>query len=81
MLFYGIFFFTAVSCGLAILQNQAVCGIQKFSGHFNTIGGFLMLFCVVFTSISEQFCSICNPITTPSEMVHVFHVDGQLIQV
>ena len=57
------FLFTAVSCGLAILQNQAVCGIQKFWGNFNAIGGFLMLFCVVVIRISERFCSICNPIT------------------
>jgi len=67
-----VFFFTALSCGFAILQNQAVFGIQKFSGHFNAIGGFLMLFCVVFTRISEQFCSICNPITPPQKWFMCF---------
>ena len=33
VLFYRNFYFTAVSGGLAILQNQAVCDIQKFSGN------------------------------------------------
>ena len=30
-----------------VLQNQADCGFEKFSGNFYTVCGFLMLFCAV----------------------------------
>ena len=53
-------------CGIAVLQNQAVCGIKKFSGNFNAVSGFLTLFCVVFTRISVRFCGIGTPLTPPS---------------
>ena len=42
-------------CGIAVLQNQAVCGIQKFSGNFNAVCSFVTLFCAVFICISVQF--------------------------
>ena len=32
--FVGIFI---LSCGIAVLQNQVICGIQKFSGNFNVV--------------------------------------------
>ena len=34
-----------LSYGIAVLPNEAVCGIQKFWGNFNAVCGFLMLFC------------------------------------
>ena len=36
-----------LSLDIAVLQNQAVCGIWKCSGNFNAVGGFLMLFFAV----------------------------------
>lgn len=30
----GIFI---LSCGIVVLQNQVICGIQKFSGNFNVV--------------------------------------------
>ena len=54
------------SCGIAVLQNQAVCGIQKFSGNFNAVCGFHMLLCAVFIRISARFCGIRTPLTPPS---------------
>ena len=35
-----------LSCGIAVLQNQAVCSIQKFSGNFNAVCGFPNCHCV-----------------------------------
>ena len=55
-----------LSCGMAVLQNQAVCDIWKFSGNFSVVSGFLMLFCEVFTRISVRFCGIGTPLTPPS---------------
>ena len=37
-----------LSCGIAILKNQAVCGIYKFPGNFSAVCGVLILFCAVF---------------------------------
>ena len=34
------FLFYTVSCGIAVLQNQAVCGIQKCLGNFNAVSSF-----------------------------------------
>ena len=34
-----------LSLDIAVLQNQAVCGIWNCSGNFNAVCGFLMLFC------------------------------------
>ena len=55
-----------LSCGIAIFQNQVVCGILKFSGNFNGVCGFLMSFCrdcVLFMRISTvQFCSVPTPL-------------------
>ena len=56
-----------LSCGITVLQNQAVCGNQKFSGNFNAVCGFLMLFCAVFICISVRFCGIRTPLTLPSK--------------
>ena len=54
-----------LSCGIAVLRNQVVCGILKFSGNFNGVCGFLVLYfchdCAVFMSISGQFCSVRTP--------------------
>ena len=36
--FEGIFI---LSCGIAVLQNQAVCGVWKFLGNFNAVCSFL----------------------------------------
>ena len=55
-----------LSSGIAVLQNQAVCSIQKFSGNFNAVSGFPMLFCAVFIPISVRFCGIRTPLTPPS---------------
>ena len=55
-----------LSCGIAVFQNQVVCGILKFSGNFNGVCGFLMSFChdcVLFMRISTvQFCSVPTPL-------------------
>ena len=40
-IFAGIFI---SSCGIAVLQNQAVCGVRKFSGNFNAVCSFFWLF-------------------------------------
>ena len=58
-----------LSCGIAVLQNQAVCGIQKFSGNSTAVSGFLMLFCAVFIRNSVRFCGIRTPLTNPSEVL------------
>ena len=55
-----------LSCGITVLQNQAVCGFQKFSSNSTAVSGFLMLFCAVFTRISVRFCGIGTPLTPPS---------------
>ena len=47
-----------LSCGIAVLQNQAVCSICKFSGNFNAVRGFRMLFWVVSARNDVQFCGI-----------------------
>ena len=52
-------------CGIAVLQNQAVSRIKKFTGNFNAVCGFLMLFCAVFIRISVRFCGIRIPLTPP----------------
>ena len=44
-----------LSCGIAVLQNQAVCGIQKFSGNSTAVSSFLILFCAVFIRNSLRF--------------------------
>ena len=36
--FAGIFI---LSCGIVVLQNQAVCGVWKFSRNFNAVCSFL----------------------------------------
>jgi len=39
-----------LSCGIAVLQNQAVCGIQKFSGNSTAVSGFLIfILCGVYS--------------------------------
>ena len=50
-----------LSCSIAVLQNQGVCGIQKFSSNSTTVSGFLMLFCAVFIRNSLRFCGIRTP--------------------
>ena len=55
-----------LSCCIAVVQNQAVCGIQKFSANFNAVCSFLMLFCAVFIRISVRFCRIRTPLTPPA---------------
>ena len=57
--------FLILSWGIAILKNQAVCDISKFSGNFNAACGFLMLFYAVFTRNSVRFCSIPTSLTPP----------------
>ena len=54
-----------LSCNIAVLQFQAVCGIQKFSGNFNAVFGFLILFCAVIIHASLRFCSFRIPLTPP----------------
>ena len=58
-----------LSCGIAVLQNQAICGIQKISGNFTEVGGFLILLCAVFVRISVRFCADSHapspPLRTP----------------
>ena len=51
-----------LSCGITILQNQAVCG------NFNAVCGFLMLFCAVFIRNSVRFCDIRTPLTPPAHI-------------
>ena len=46
-----------------MLKNQAVCGIQKFSGNFNVVCSFLTFICAVFIRISVLFCGIRTPLT------------------
>ena len=58
-----------LSCGIAVLQYQAVCGFQKFSGNYTAVSGFLMLFCAVFIRNSVRFCGIRTPFTHPSEVL------------
>ena len=38
---------------------------KRFSGNFNAVCGFLMLFCAVFIRISVQFCGIHTPLRPP----------------
>ena len=66
-LIYGAVFaeIFILSCGIAALQNRAVCGIRNFSGNFNVVCCFLMLFCVVFIHNSVWFCSIRTPLCPP----------------
>ena len=54
-----------LSCGITVLQNQAVCGFQKFSGNSTAVSGFLMLFCAVFIRNSLRFCGIRTPSYAP----------------
>ena len=58
-----------LSCGIAVLQNQAVCGFQKCSSNSTAVSGFLMLFCALFIRNSVQFCGIRTPLTHPSEVL------------
>ena len=58
-----------LSCGIAVLQNQAVCGFQKCSSNSTAVSGFLMLFCALFIRNSVQFCGIRAPLTHPSEVL------------
>lgn len=85
MLFYRNFYFTAVSGGLAILQNQAVYDIQKFSGNkiiFQCHLWFSQVIpCGVYTCYFLTGFAVFETPLPPSEVVHVFHVDGKLIQV
>ena len=57
--------FFILSWGIAVLQNQAVCDIWKFSGNFNAACGFLTLFYALFTRNSVRFCSIRTPPPPP----------------
>ena len=62
-----------LSCGIAVLQNQVVCGILKFSGNFNGVCGFLMLFChdcALFMHIPVQFCSVRTPLQSSGSRKH-----------
>ena len=83
--------FFILSWGIAVLQNQAVCDIWKFSGNFNATCGFLTLFYALFTRNSVRFCSIRTPpcaplvmalvfssnksVTNKEETIHHFHID------
>ena len=63
------FFF--LRCCIAVVQNQAVCGIQKFAANFNAVYSFLMLFCAVFIHICVRFCRVfVAPLRPPHQ--HVF---------
>ena len=61
-----------LSCGIAVIQNQAVYGIKKFSGNFNAVCCFLVLFCSVFLRISVRLWGIRTPLKPPSEPVLFF---------
>ena len=52
-------------CGIAVLQNQAVCGIWKFSGNFNAVCSFVALFCAVVICISVQFAVFVHHYAPP----------------
>ena len=61
-----------LSCGIAVLQNQAVCGFQKCSSNSTAVSGFLMLFCALFIRNSVQFCGIRAPPYAPlCELQHL----------
>ena len=63
-----------LSCGIAVLQNQAVCGFQKCPSNSTAVSGFLMLFCALFIRNSVQFCGIRAPLTHPSEVLFFLRV-------
>ena len=54
-----------LSCGIVVLQNQAVCGFQKCSSNSTAVSGFLMLFCALFIRNSVQFCGFRAPPYAP----------------
>ena len=60
--------FLILSCGIVVLQDQAVCDILvlKFLGNFNAVYGSLILFCAVFMRNSLRFCGIRTLLTFPS---------------
>ena len=66
-----------LSSGIAVVQYQAVCGIEKISGNFNTVGGFLMILCAVFRRISSRFCGIRTLLTPPSRLYRELFLIGK----
>ena len=54
-----------LSCGIAVLQNHAVCGIWKFSSNFKAVCRLRLLFCVVSIRNAVHFCGICTPLMSP----------------
>ena len=59
MRFCGNFYFKLRSRGFTKLSSLQYL---KFSGNFNVVCRFLMLFCAVFVRNSVQFCGIRTPL-------------------
>ena len=52
-----------LSCGFAVLQSQAICGIQKIPVNFTEVCGFLILRCAVF--VRNGFVVFACPLPNP----------------
>ena len=60
--FEGIFI---LSCGSAVLQNQAVCGVWKFLGNFNAVCSFLCYSVWCLNIQVVYFCAVLQYSYTP----------------
>ena len=58
----GNFYF---SCGIAVLQNQAVCGVWKFLGNFNAVCSFLCYSVWCLNIQVVYFCAVLQYSYTP----------------
>ena len=67
-----------LSCGIAVLQNQALCGIYKLSGNFNTVCDFLTLFYAVFLIILRGF-AVFVPAPPPAPVLFKVKFDQQYV--
>ena len=52
-------------CDIAVLQNQAVCGIWKFSAKFNAVWGFLCYYVRCIYVILCGFAIFVPPLRSP----------------
>ena len=68
-------------CCTVVLQNQVVCDIQKFSGNFNVVYCFLMLFCATCRHLSVQFFGVYTPLTPPSLITQMIRDQNCLFSV
>ena len=60
--FEGIFI---LSCGIAVLQNQAVCAVWKFLGNFNAVCSFLCYSVWCLNIQVVYFCAVLQYSYTP----------------